>query len=211
MAAVQVVEDKLSTPAAGHRSRGRCRPVEEPLQALPLPRAQMEHQVVAEVAEALGLGHADLGATPPGQSRPDASTPSSRAAAKSSSSPARSTPGRATHIANTNGKPGPARPLFAQVPDDLEAAVGPATCRGRRSASPRRPSRLVGRSADRQRPRTRVEMRTALAAGSGPRPRWCASPRPGPACGSARSARGCRASRSAPARRRPRRRRRRSA
>ena len=67
--------------------------------------------------------------------------PSSRAAANASSTPGRSTPGRAIHMANTNGKPVHRRPLFAQVPLELEAAAGRAACPGRRSTAPRRPAR----------------------------------------------------------------------
>ena len=102
----------------------------------------------------------------------------------------------------------PPPPLLAQVPDELEAAVGrrhpPVADQQHRVGR-----RVVQRGPDRQR-HVRAPRRTAPSAGSAPARRWSASLRPRPACGSARPARGRRASRSAPGRRRRCRRRRRS-
>ena len=177
------------------RSASPCRRPsrKEQLQPLSLPRPPGGIQVVAEIRETLALRACSDRRAACRAISANRVRPSSRAAANACDSRADSTPGRATHKANTNGKPGPARPLLAKVPDELELPARPAACPGRRSASPRRPCnppaprRWEAAAVGRHSP-NRSFNQDLHQGGAGPRALVQR-----PACESAPAARGCRA------------------
>ena len=106
----------------------------------------MEDQVVAEIAQALCLGHADLGASARAISaRRARRRPAPRRTA--SSSPSRSTPRPGDPHRKDKRQPGPARHCSPRSQTNSNGPWPSATCPGRRSASPRR--RRSGRASRR--------------------------------------------------------------
>ena len=168
-----------------HSRRRKSMPAgqrEKTLQALPLPRAQVKLQVVAEIRQAIRLGNADRRGRVPGNLLQPSDARRRGRRPSASPTPDRSTPGRAIHMANTNGKPvhrdhsSPKSHTNSKAPlAGQHAPVADQHHRvGRRVVQPKR------RSATAE---SRAQRRTAPSAGSAPARRWCASLRRAPACG----------------------------